>query len=110
MDDPISPKVQHILRFSGVHQQVLKELENHSLQSHSEVLFGRDSGVGMFINPGSNNQGTVEFQAEKEHPLQYIQGYLRSLCLQLTGEDIKPVKRLPEQPNDLFECPVERLN
>lgn len=107
--DPISPKAQHILRFSGVHQQVLNELENHSLQAHSEVLFGRDSGVGMFISQGSNNQATVEFQAEKEHPLQYIQGYLRSLCLQLTGEDIL-LKRVPEQANDLFECPIERLN
>lgn len=111
--DPISPRAQHILRFSGVHQQVLKELEKHnSLEAHSKVLFG-GSGVDMFVKKDNNHKGVVEFKADKEHPLHFASGFFRNLYRQITGEDIQPAaaaRRIPEHSGDLFERTIERMN
>jgi hypothetical protein len=114
--DPISPRAQHILRLSGVHEQVLKELEKHNiLQAHSEVLF-QGSAVNMFIgtNPEDRNKGTVEFTASQERPLFFLKGYLRSLHHALTGkepESIQTMVRSPEPSGDLFKYPiVQRYN
>jgi len=114
--DPISPRAQHILRFSGVHKQVLQELENHSLQAHSKVLFGRDSGVDMFVKRNPNDhKGEVEIAADKEQSLYFASGFIRNLYRQITGKDIKPsiekMVRNPEPTGDLFKRTiVERHN
>lgn len=103
--NPISPRAQHILRFSGVdnHNQVLKALEASRLQQESADLFGRDAGVDMFVkqNP-HDNHATVEIAANKLNALHFAGGFFRNFYRQAMGIDPKPVL-VNEHPGDLFE-------
>ena len=115
--NPISPFAQQILRFSGVHNQVLAELETQTprIKQDSKNLFGEQ--LDVFVKREDKSEtGTVEFIAGQKDSkaIPYSSGLIRSLNRLLTGEDIQPAsvmqRRAPEHSGDLFERTIERSN
>jgi hypothetical protein len=116
--NPISPFAQHILRFSGVHNQVLEELESQreKLRQDSKNLFGEQMDLFVKREDPLANTGTVELitgqQDSKAIP--YSSGIIRALNRFITGQDIKPateiLTRTPEHSGDLFERSIQGRN
>ena len=96
--DPItrfSHATKHVVKFSGLPQDVLIALENNQKNLENELLqksravFGHDMSVDLFV--GSNaqhpkfvNQGIVELRATgPESRIDYLQGYFRSVLFAL---------------------------
>ncbi len=106
--DPMSPRVQHVLRFSGVdnHDQVLKALETSRLRQDSVNLFGGDTQVDMFVR---KDTATLEISANKSSALHFAGGFVRALYRETTGHDPKPT--LINGPAcDLFERTIGSNN
>ena len=115
--NPISPFAKHILRFSGVHNQVLEELESQrgNLKRDSQVLFGESLDVFVRREDPLAKTGTVELIAGEDNSkaIPYGSGVIRAMNRLLTGKDIKPaeiLKRAPEDSGDLFKRSIQGSN
>jgi len=92
--DPISRfsnPTKHVVQFSGVQSHVLAALaENQEnfrkkLNESSQVVFGRDSSVDLFVRHSTlADGGLVELRTTGPEQAAFVSGFFKSVLLSLT--------------------------